>query len=57
MQRRSVKLIEAKLLPAIEDESLGGVLTEWNKTLEGPIAASSLELRVAEQRLLHSLAR
>ena len=48
-------MTEAALLHEVEDECLGGALAEWHKTLEGPVATSSLELRVAEQRLLHAV--
>ena len=36
-------------------EGLGESLAEWNRTLEGPIATSALELRVGEQRLIYSI--
>ena len=53
LQRVAVKLTEAHLVPDLLVETFGEAIAEWNKTLEGPVAASALELRVGEQRIEH----
>ena len=54
LQRRSVRVTEAFIDESGEDR-LASALTEWHKTVDGPVATSCLELRVAEQRLVHCL--
>lgn len=56
LQRRPVKLVQASLVPEDEDDRSRQALLAWNNTFDGPIAASSLELQVGEQRLVHTIA-
>lgn len=40
-----------------EQQLLGAALKQWHSSAEGVVASSILEVRVAEQRLLHAVYR
>ncbi|DBA95921.1 TPA: hypothetical protein ACH3X1_001448 [Trebouxia sp. C0004] len=54
---RHVKVIVPEFISEAEQQLLGAALKQWQSSAEGVVASSILEVKVAEQRLLHAVHR
>jgi len=54
---RHVKVIVPEFISEAEQQLLGAALKQWQSSAEGVVASSILEVKVAEQRLLHAVYR
>lgn len=54
---RQVKAFVPEFIAEAEQQLLGAALKQWHSSAEGVVASSILEVRVAEQRLLHAVYR
>jgi len=54
---RHVKVIVPEFIAEAEQQLLGAALKQWQSSAEGVVASSILEVKVAEQRLLHAVYR
>ena len=54
---RQVRVTVPEFIAEAEQQLLGAALKQWHSSAEGVVASSILEVRVAEQRLLHAIYR
>ena len=54
---RHVKVVVPEFISEAEQQLLGAALKQWQSSAEGVVASSILEVKVAEQRLLHAVYR
>lgn len=54
---KQVKVSVPEFIAEAEQQLLGAALRQWHSSAEGVVASSILEVRVAEQRLLHAVYR
>lgn len=54
---RQVKVTVPEFIAEAEQQLLGAALKQWHSSAEGVVLSSILEVRVAEQRLLHTVYR
>ncbi|KAL0036203.1 hypothetical protein WJX79_007899 [Trebouxia sp. C0005] len=54
---RHVKVVIPEFISEAEQQLLGAALKQWQSSAEGVVASSILEVKVAEQRLLHTVYR
>lgn len=54
---RQVKVMVPDFIAEAEQQLLGSALKQWQGSAEGVVASSILEVKMAEQRLLHAVYR
>lgn len=54
---RQVKVIVPDFIAEAEQQLLGAALKQWQGSAEGVVASSILEVKLAEQRVLHAVYR
>ena len=54
---RQVKVMVPDFIAEAEQQLLGAALKQWQTSAEGVVASSILEVKVAEQRVIHAVHR
>ncbi|KAK9806258.1 hypothetical protein WJX72_007513 [[Myrmecia] bisecta] len=57
MFKRTVKVLDATFIEEAEQQLLGAALDKWQSAAEGAVAATALQMRIAERCLLHTVHR